>query len=234
MEKRILVYDGRSKTAEKVIFLCRKEGFFISVARDGQQVCEMLASQEIHLLLADVKSDEKNCEKEMEMILELRSRSRVPLIVLSGQSAEMAKIMALEAGADDCVTVSCNPLELVARIKSLIRRYTDMPQVRDKISEVCRVEGLVLDDRKRTITVDGRNVRLTPIEYDILRFLAGQKGKVFTSAQIYEHVWKMQAVSENRTVMVHICHIRKKIEADPKRPKYLKAVWGIGYKVGEN
>ncbi len=232
MDKRILIYNNRTKIAEKIIFLCRQEGIAISVAGDVQQLFSLLEKSEFHLMLVDVEINDKGWDKRIELIADLRGRSRIPLIVVSKQSAETSKIMALEAGADDYVTADCNPLELLARMKSQMRRYTEMTAAHDRACEVCRVGGLALDDRQRMVTVEGRNVRLTPVEYRILRFLAGQKGRVFSPGQIYENVWQMQPVCEDRTIMVHICHIRKKIEDDPRNPKYLKAVWGCGYKVG--
>ncbi len=232
MEKRILVYNNRTGIAEKVIFLCREEGFAVTVAADMPQLYDALEKTEIHLLLVDVELEDKGWDKGMEMIMDLRSRSRVPLIVVTEQSSETAKIMALSVGADDYVTADCNPLVLLARIKSHVRRYTQLTEMKSCAARIYRVEGLVVDDERKCVLVEGREVLLTPIEYDILRLLVKQKGRVFSTNQIYESVWKMKEVFEDRTIMVHICHIRKKIEPNPKQPKYLKAVWGYGYKVG--
>ena len=164
--------------------------------------------------------------------MRLRRKSCIPLIVVSAQTAETAKIMALESGADDYVTADCNPLVLLARIKSQLRRYTQMMGMCENIDKIYRIGGLTLDDSRRTVTVEGRNVHLTPVEYKILRLLVQQRGKVFSNAQIYENIWNMRAVGVNNTIAVHICHLREKIEEDPKQPKYLKVVWGNGYKVG--
>ena len=176
--------------------------------------------------------NDKGWDKGIEIIANLRRKSSIPVIVVSAQSAETAKIMALEAGADDYVTTDCNPLELLARVKSQLRRYTQLVNMYVNIDRIYRVDGLVIDDIQRTVTVEGRNVRLTPIEYKILRLLVQQKGRVFSNSQIYENIWHMQAIGADNTIAVHIRHIREKIEANPKEPRYLKVVWGNGYKVG--
>ena len=204
---------------------------FRSVAADVQELHEKL-SQEIHLMLVDVELNDKGWDKGIEMIASLRKKSSVPVIVVSAQSAETAKIMALEAGADDYVTTDCNPLELLARIKSQLRRYVQLVNMCSEVDRVYRVDGLEINDIQRTVTVEGRNVRLTPIEYKILRFLVQQHGRVFSNSQIYENIWNMQAIGADNTIAVHIRHIREKIERNPKEPRYLKVVWGNGYKVG--
>ncbi len=183
-------------------------------------------------MLVDIELNDKGWDKGIEMIAGLRRRSSIPLIVVSAQSAETAKIMALEAGADDYVTSDCNPLEILARIKSQLRRYTQLVNMCANIDRVYRVDELVIDDMQRKVTVEGRSVRLTPIEYKILRLLAQQRGKVFSNSQIYEKIWNMQAIGADNTIAVHIRHIREKIEKNPKEPRYLKVVWGNGYKVG--
>lgn len=232
MEKRILVYNNQTGIMERMAFLCRGEHFSVLAAENIQRLYDILERTEIHLILMDVELNDKGWDKGIEMIANFRRRSRIPLIVVSAQSAETAKIMALEAGADDYVTADCNPLVLLARIKSQLRRYTQMMGMCENIDRRYRVDGLVLDDARRTVTVDGRNVSLTPVEYQILRLLMRQRGKVFSNSQIYENIWNMRAVGINNTIAVHICHLREKIEENPKQPRYLKAVWGNGYKVG--
>lgn len=140
--------------------------------------------------------------------------------------------MALEAGADDYVTADCNPLELLARIKSQIRRYIQLVNMCVNVDRIYKIGGLTINDVQRTVTVDGRSVRLTPIEYKILRLLVQQRGQVLSNSQIYETIWKMQPIGAENTIAVHIRHIREKIESNPREPIYLKAVWGNGYKVG--
>ena len=232
MEKKILVYNNKTGIAEKMEPLIRSEELGMLVAADLDQLHQALTQGSIRLMLIDVELNDKGWDKGLEMIASLRRKSSIPLIVVSAQSAETAKIMALEAGADDYVTADCNPLELLARIKSQMRRYTQLVNMCANIDRIYRVDGLVIDDIRRTVTVDGRNVRLTPIEYKILRLLAQQRGKVLSNTQIYESIWHMQAIGAENTIAVHIRHIREKIENNPKEPRYLKAVWGNGYKVG--
>lgn len=232
MEKKILVYNNKTGIAEKMEPLIRSEELGMLVAADLDQLHHALTQGSIRLMLIDVELNDKGWDKGIEMIASLRRKSSIPLIVVSAQSAETAKIMALEAGADDYVTADCNPLELLARIKSQMRRYTQLVNMCANIDRIYRVDGLVIDDIRRTVTVDGRNVRLTPIEYKILRLLAQQRGKVLSNTQIYESIWHMQAIGAENTIAVHIRHIREKIENNPKEPRYLKAVWGNGYKVG--
>ncbi len=232
MEKKILIYNNKTGIGEKMEPLFRGEKFATLIAEDQEQLRRILSSEEIHLMLIDVELNDKGWDKGIEMIAALRKNSRVPLVVVSAQSAETAKIMALEAGADDYVTADCNPLELLARVKSQLRRYIQLVNKYADTGRIYRVDGLVIDDVQRTVTVEGKNVRLTPIEYKILRLLAQQKGKVLSNSQIYESIWNMQAFGADNIIAVHIRHIREKIEANPKEPRYLKAVWGTGYKVG--
>ena len=232
MEKNILVYNNQTGIGEKMASLLVSEGFSVLVAADIEQLQERLGSSELHLMLVDVELNDKGWDRGIEMIAGLRRRSSIPLIVVSAQSAETAKIMALEAGADDYVTTDCNPLELLARIKSQIRRYTQLVNMCANIDRIYRVDGLVIDDTQRKVTVEGKSGRLTPIEYKILRLLVQQRGKVLSNRQIYENIWHMQAIGADNTIAVHIRHIREKIEANPKEPRYLKVVWGNGYKVG--
>lgn len=232
MEKNILIYNNQTGIAEKMAPLFVGEGLSVLLAADLEQLHNLLEKAEIHLMLVDVELNDKGWDKGIEMIAGLRGRSSIPLIVVSAQSAETAKIMALEAGADDYVVADCNPLELLARIKSQLRRYTQLVNMCANIDRIYRVDGLVIDDTQRKVTVEGRSVRLTPIEYKIQRLLVQQRGRVFSNSQIYEKIWHMQAIGADNTIAVHIRHIREKIEANPKEPRYLKVVWGNGYKVG--
>ncbi len=232
MEKKILVYNNRTGIAEKMAPLLIGEGLSVLVAADLDHLHTILERSDIHLMLVDVELKDKGWDRGIEMIAGLRAKSAIPLIVVSAQSAETAKIMALEAGADDYVTADCNPLELLARIKSQLRRYTQLVNMCANIDRIYRVDDLVIDDTQRKVTVEGKSVRLTPIEYKILRFLVQQRGKVFSNSQIYENIWHMQAIGADNTIAVHIRHIREKIEKNPKEPRYLKVVWGNGYKVG--
>lgn len=232
MEKKVLVYNNRTGIAEKMEPLFAGEGLQMTVAADVEQLEEILSAKEVQLMLVDVELNDKGWDKGIEMIARLRKESSIPLIVVSAQSAETAKIMALEAGADDYVTADCNPLELLARVKSQLRRYLQLVNLCSNIDRIYKVDGLVINDIQRTVTVDGRNVRLTPIEYQILRLLVQQRGKVFSNSQIYEKIWHMQPIGAENTIAVHVRHIREKIESNPREPRYLKVVWGNGYKVG--
>ncbi len=230
--KKVLVYNNQTGIAEKMEPLFIGEGLQITVAADPGQLRSLLEDKEIQLMLVDVELGGKGWDKGIELIAGLRKTSSIPLIVVSRQSAETAKIMALEAGADDYVVADCNPLELLARVKSQIRRYIQLVNMCVNIDRIYRVDGLVIDDIQRKVTVDGRSVRLTPIEYKILRLLVQQRGHVFSNSQIYESIWNMQAIGAENTIAVHIRHIREKIESNPREPRYLKVVWGNGYKVG--
>lgn len=232
MKRNILVYNNQTGIAEKMEPLFAGEALKMLVAADIQQLYNVIETEEIQLMLVDVELKDKGWDKGIEMIASLRRKSSVPLIVISSQSAETAKIMALEAGADDYVTSDCNPLELLARVKAQLRRYIQLVNMCANIDRIYRVDDLVIDDIQRKVTVDGRAVRLTPIEYKILRLLVQQRGKVFSNSQIYETIWHMQAIGADNTIAVHIRHIREKIETNPKEPRYLKVVWGNGYKVG--
>lgn len=232
MQKKILIYNNTTGIADRIEPLLMGEKMEVLVAESAADLERKLQKKEIHLLLVDLELEDKGWDKGIEMIATLRAKSRIPLIVVSGQSAETAKVMALEAGADDYVMADCNPLELLARIKSQLRRYTQLVNVRESIDRIYQVDGFVVDDIQRTVTVDGKNVRLTPIEYKILRFLVQQQGKVFSNSQIYENIWNMEAFGADNTIAVHVRHIREKIESNPRQPRYLKVVWGNGYKVG--
>lgn len=232
MMGKILIYNNQTGIAEKMEPLFASEGLEMLIAASEEELKQIPQNGEIQLMLVDVALNDRGWDKGIELIAGLRHASSIPLMVVSRQSAETAKIMALEAGADDYVTADCNPLEILARIKSQIRRYNQLVNMCANIDRIYRVDGLVIDDIQRTVTVDGKSVRLTPIEYKILRLLVQQRGKVFSNSQIYESIWNMQAIGADNTIAVHIRHIREKIESNPREPRYLKVVWGNGYKVG--
>ena len=232
MKKKILVFNNNTGVVEIMSPLFAGEGMSMIVASDLDELEQILIEEEIHLMLVDVELDGTGWGGGIELIHYLRRKTSIPIIVVSAQTAETAKIMALNAGADDYVTVGCNPLVLLARVKSQLRRYSQLVNMCANIDRIYKVDGLEIDDRSRTVTVDGREVKLTPIEYKILRLLAQQRGKVLSISQIYESIWHMQAIGADNTIAVHIRHIREKIESNPKEPRYLKVVWGTGYKVG--
>ena len=163
--------------------------------------------------------------------LKIREKNALPIIILSAKSEDADKILGLNVGADDYVTKPFNPLELVARVKSPLRRYTQLGAMTEKKENIYETGGLMIDDDRKEVTVDGESVKLTPIEYRILLFLVQNQGRVFSINQIYENIWNEEAIAADNTVAVHIRHIREKIEINPKEPRYLKVVWGLGYKV---
>lgn len=232
MERNIVVYNNNTGIVETMSPLFAGENINMLVATDLGELIRTIDSENIQLMLVDVELDGNGWGSGIEMITYIRRKTSIPIIVISAQEAETAKIMALNAGADDYVLVGCNPLELLARVKSQLRRYIQLVNVCDNIDRIYRVDGLEINDRSRTVTVDGREVKLTPIEYKILRLLVQQRGKVLSISQIYESIWHMQAIGADNTIAVHIRHIREKIESNPKEPRYLKVVWGTGYKVG--
>jgi len=232
MEKNILVYNNNTSVVETMNALFAGENIRMQVALSQRELFKLLDNGDIHLMLVDVELDERGWGNGVEMIQRIRSKSSIPILVISAQEAESAKIMALNAGADDYVSIYCNPLELLARVKSQLRRYTQLVNMCATIDRIYKVGALVINDRNRTVTVDDREVRLTPIEYKILRLLVQERGKVLSISQIYESIWHMQAIGADNTIAVHIRHIREKIESNPKEPRYLKVVWGTGYKVG--
>jgi len=164
--------------------------------------------------------------------LKIREKSSLPIIILSAKSEDADKILGLNIGADDYLTKPFNPLELVARAKSQLRRYTQLGNIQSPaVGEVYQIGGLVVNDDLKKVTVDDDTVKLTPIEYNILLFLMKNQGRVFSIEQIYENIWQEEAIGVDNTVAVHIRHIREKIEINPKEPRYLKVVWGVGYKI---
>lgn len=232
MEKTILIYNNHTGVAQRMEPLFRGEGFRTVQVSDDQELLACLMEKSFHLMLVDVEFSAQGCGGGIELIAGLRARTAAPIIVVSAQTAETAQIMALNAGADDYVGAGCNPLELLARVKSQLRRYAQFASVRENISSIYKLDGLEMNDIQRSVSVDGREVRLTPIEYKILRLLLQERGRVLSISQIYEAIWHMDAIGADNTIAVHIRHIREKIEHNPKEPRYLKVVWGIGYKVG--
>ena len=232
MSKNILVYNNCTGIVETMGPLFAGEGLQMYVARNYREMLDALDEGDIHLMITDVKMHQKGFVDGIELISAIRKRSSVPIIVVSAEGGESSKIMALNAGADDYIMVGCNPLEILARVKSHLRRYTQLVNVCANIDRIYQVGELVIDDVRRKVSVDGKEVKLTPIEYKILRLLVQERGRVLSIAQIYESIWHMQAIGADNTIAVHIRHIREKIESNPKEPRYLKVVWGTGYKVG--
>lgn len=230
MDKKetILVCDDDQNIVDAIEIYLTQEGYRVVKAYDGEEAIEKLQKEDIQLLIIDVMMPKLD---GIRATLEIRKFSSIPIIVLSAKSEDVDKILGLNVGADDYVTKPFNPLELIARVRSNVRRYTMLGNEAKTNQNICTIGGLTINDETKEVTVDGENVKLTPIEYNILYFLAQNAGKVFSIEQIYENIWNEEAVGADNTVTVHIRHIREKIEINPKEPRYLKVVWGIGYKV---
>ena len=224
----ILVCDDDKEIVEAIEIYLSQEGYTILKAYDGLQALKILEEQEVHLLIIDVMMPRLD---GIRATLKIREKSSIPIIILSAKSEDVDKILGLNMGADDYVTKPFNPLELVARVKSQIRRYTKLGYIQGEGANVFTVGGLSIDDDLKQVTVDGEPVKMTPIEYNILLLLVKNPGKVFSIEQIYENIWNEEAIGADNTVAVHIRHIREKIEINPKEPRYLKVVWGVGYKI---
>lgn len=224
----ILVCDDDREIVEAIEIYLKNEGYHIYKAYDGVEAIEILKREEIHLLILDVMMPRMD---GIHATLKIREYSSVPIIILSAKSEDTDKILGLNIGADDYVTKPFNPLELVARVKSNLRRYTTLGSARQENVSVFTAGGLYINDDTKEVIVDGEPVKLTPIEYNILLLLVKNQGKVFSIDQIYESIWNEDAIGADNTVAVHIRHIREKIEINPKEPRYLKVVWGVGYKV---
>ncbi len=224
----ILVCDDDKAIVEAIEIYLSQEGYHILKAYDGEQALKILETEEVHLLVLDVMMPRLD---GIRATLKIREKHSIPIIILSAKSEDVDKILGLNVGADDYVTKPFNPLELVARVKSQLRRYTQLGGTAKKESEhVYEVGGLQINDDLKEVTVDGEKVKLTPIEYNILLLLMKNQGRVFSIDQIYESIWNEEAIGADNTVAVHIRHIREKIEINPKDPRYLKVVWGIGKK----
>lgn len=227
MEK-ILVCDDDCEIVNAIEIYLLNEGYQVEKAYDGEKALEILQRENIQLLLIDIMMPKLD---GIRAILKIRETSGIPIIIMSAKSEDADKILGLNIGADDYITKPFNPLELMARVKSQMRRYTKLGNAVEKGDDLICVGALCMEDNKKKMTVDGEEVRLTPIEYNILKLLMKNPGQVFSITQIYESIWKEEAYSAENTVAVHIRHIREKIEVNPKEPQYLKVVWGIGYKI---
>ena len=224
----MLVCDDDRAIVDAIEIYLSQEGYTVLKAYDGLEAVRMLQEHEVHLLLLDIMMPHMD---GIRATVKIRETSGIPIIFLSAKSEDTDKILGLNIGADDYITKPFNPLELTARVKSLLRRYTQLGAISESRPSVFRIGGLVVDDDRKEVTVDGEPVKLTPIEYRILLLLMQNPGKVFSIAQIYEKIWNEEAIGGDNTVAVHIRHIREKIEINPKDPRYLKVVWGVGYKI---
>lgn len=224
----ILVCDDDKEIVDAIEIYLQQEGYQIYKAYDGEQAIKVLKEMNIQLLIIDIMMPRLD---GIHATLKIREFSSVPIIFLSAKSEDTDKILGLNMGADDYITKPFNSLELVARVKSNLRRYTQLGSLNVENNALYQVGGLCMNDDTKEVTVDGEPVKLTPIEYNILFLLVKNQGKVFSIDQIYENIWNEEAIGADNTVAVHIRHIREKIEINPKEPRYLKVVWGVGYKV---
>ena len=225
----ILVCDDDKEIVEAIDIYLSQEGYHILQAYDGGEALNILEKEKVNLLILDVMMPKLD---GIRATLKIRETNSVPIIILSAKSEDSDKILGLNIGADDYVTKPFNPLELVARVKSQLRRYNELGGTSQEQKEkVYEVGGLRINDDLKEVTVDGELVKLTPIEYNILLLLLKNQGRVFSINQIYESIWNEEAIGADNTVAVHIRHIREKIEINPKDPRYLKVVWGVGYKI---
>lgn len=227
----ILVCDDDKEIVEAIEIYLMQEGYDVEKAYDGIQAVEIMKNKKIDLMIIDVMMPKLD---GIRATLQIRKESRVPIIILSAKTEDADKILGLNVGADDYVTKPFNPLELVARVKSQLRRYTTLSSNDAAGDKVYEAGDLLVNDDLKKVTVDGEEVKLTPIEYNILLLLLKNKGKVYSINEIYESIWNEEAIGADNAVAVHIRHIREKIEINPKEPRYLKVVWGVGYKIEDN
>lgn len=227
-EYNILIVDDDREIVESTALYLQSEGFGVLKAYDGLEALEVLTEQEVHLMILDIMMPKLD---GIKATLKIRESRNIPIILASAKSEDADKILGLSVGADDYVTKPFNPLELVARVKSQLRRYTRLGTLEAKRRGRLVIGGLELDSERKMVWVDGVEKRMTPIEFGILELLCRSPGRVFSTEEIYRQVWNEEVVVNDRTIAVHIRRIREKIEINPKEPKYLKVVWGIGYKI---
>lgn len=225
----ILVCDDDKEIVNAIEIYLEKEGYKIYKANNGKEALNIINKEEIHLVILDIMMPELDGISVAENI---REDKTIPIIMLSAKSEDYDKIKGLNVGADDYITKPFNPMELIARVNSQMRRYTKLGSISKKEdNNIYQAGELIIDDTKKEVYVDGKNIKLTPTEYNILKFLTKNKGRVFSISQIYENVWEEESYGAENIIAVHIRHIREKIEINPREPKYLKVIWGIGYKI---
>ncbi len=225
----ILICDDDKDIVSALDIYLTAEGYQTVKAYNGIQAVDAVKRGGIDLILMDIMMPEMD---GIRATAKLRENGNVPIILLTAKSEDTDKVLGLNIGADDYVTKPFNPIEVIARVKSQLRRYTTLGGKPDEVAQnILRNGGIVMDDGAKLVTVDGDPAALTPIEYNILRLLMKNPGRVYSTAQIYEQVWNDPALGSESTVAVHIRHLREKIEIDPANPRYLKVVWGLGYKM---
>ncbi len=223
----ILICDDEADIVSALkIYLASPDLKFFE-ARTGREALDTVAREDIHLILLDIMMPELD---GISAAVKIREKSNVPIIFLSAKSEDSDKILGLNIGADDYITKPFNPVEVSARVRSQLRRYFTLGGTKNT-PDLISIGGLEIDDRAKKFTLDGEDVALTPKEYEILKLLMSNPGKVYSPAEIYTEVWRENAIAGDNTVAVHIRHLREKIEIDPAEPRYLKVVWGQGYKI---
>ncbi len=226
----ILVVDDDKEIVGAIEIYLKKEGYHIIKAYNGEEALQKLEENEIHLIILDIMMPKKD---GLEALEEIRKDKTIPVILLSAKAEDYDKIGGLNSGADDYITKPFNPLELIARVNSNLRRYVTLGALENnnKNHKIYQAGELMINDETKQVVVDGKEVKLTATEYNILKFLLKNKGKVYSIPEIYENVWKEEGFGAENIIAVHIRHIREKIEINPKDPKYLKVIWGVGYKI---
>lgn len=228
----ILVCDDEKEIVSAISIYLEKEGYNVLKAYNGKEALNIIKEKEVHLIILDIMMPVKD---GVDTLKEIRKEKSLPVIMLSAKSEDEDKIEGLNLGADDYVTKPFNPSELIARVNSNIRRYVRLGDIsNDKATKTYVVGDLIIDDERKKVILEGKEVKFTPTEYNILKFLCKNKGKVFSIEQIYKNVWEDEAYGAENIIAVHIRHIREKIEINPKEPKYLKVIWGVGYKIEDN
>ena len=226
----ILICDDERDIVSALKIYLSSEGYTLFEAYTGREALEVVKKHDIHLILMDIMMPEMD---GIAATAKLREEYNIPIILLTAKSEDTDKVLGLNIGADDYITKPFNPIEVLARVRSQLRRYTSLGGMEQRPSKLV-IGGIALDDDTKTVTVDGEPVSLTPIEYNILLLLMRHPGRVYSSAQIYEKVWNESAFGSEGAVAVHIRHLREKLEINPSEPRYLKVVWGLGYKMEPN
>jgi DNA-binding response OmpR family regulator len=227
-KETILIVDDEKEIRDLINIYLKNDGYNTILAEDGLQALDILRTKEIQLVILDIMMPKLD---GIQACMKIREEKNMPIIMLSAKSQDMDKINGLITGADDYMTKPFNPLELTARVKSQLRRYIRLNTPMQKSDGIIEVDDLTINVDTHEIKVEGKDIRLTPREFDILELLARNRGIVFSIAKIYERVWKEDFLESENTVMVHIRKIREKLEKDTRNPKYIKTVWGVGYKI---
>lgn len=226
--EKILVVDDEKEIRDLIEIYLKNEGFHILKASNGLEALGILEKEDVHLIILDIMMPKMDGTKAC---IKIREEKNMPIIMLSAKAEDMDKILGLTTGADDYMTKPFNPLELVARVKSQIRRYTKLNTLTANTGDEIEIDDMLINVATHEVKINDKDVKLTPREFDILELLARNRGMVFSMEKIYEKVWKEDFFDSTNTVMVHVRKIREKTEEDPRNPRYIKTVWGVGYKI---